>query len=280
MKIWKIVSASLLFLTMLNSSEYILVAQLSPKLQKYYFKWNNLLNPSKSKTIYKRDLKVSWNLQYLIWITWVSSYLTLTDKHKDLVKEIANIILTDKYAKNIEENKRNKTRNYDVVSSWEKDLKTSSLWLLLYRTITLLQDIEMVRKGSNNTYQLILKTLTKYEEKKWYKPDPKLYTILKQLEPEIQSVLKVHEFLDKQGLAKEMDYRKKEEAITKELARAKAELKEKNDVLAWKKWIIKEKNDILAWLDSDIKWLDKKIKELDEYIKTLQRFIKVNSKKQ
>jgi hypothetical protein len=29
-----------------------------------------------------------------------------------------------------------------------------------------------------------------------------------------------------------MDYRKKEEAITKELARAKAELKEKNDVLA------------------------------------------------
>jgi hypothetical protein len=62
-----------------------------------------------------------------------------------------------------------------------------------------------------------------------------------------------------------MDFRKKENVILKEIERVKAEIKEKNDVLSWKKWIIKKQEE-------DIIKQREKIRELDLYIKTLERF--------
>jgi hypothetical protein len=44
--------------------------------------------------------------------------------------------------------------------------------------------------------------------------------------------MKIHELLDEKGLAQEMDFRKKENVILKEIERVKAEIKEKNDVLS------------------------------------------------
>ena len=269
MRGWKVFTKMFLFAFVLFSTKNLY--SLSPaKMEKYFWVKNNRVI---STTMSKDRLKVKWDLQYLIWKTWVSSYLNLSKEHQDIVKKIADILLTDEYAENIEENKKHKTRNYDIVSSWEKDLKTSHLWIFIKRAIFLLQDVQEIRKSSQRLYKNLLKSLDEYKEKKWYSPNPKLYTVLKTLEPKIQAVLKVHEFLDQKGLAKEMDYRKKEDAIKAEIAKIEAEIRDNNDIIKWQESKIKWQESKIKWLDKDIKSQEKKIKELNAYIKTLNKFL-------
>jgi hypothetical protein len=135
------------------------LAQLSPKYQKHYFNWNREISEN------DKEPKVEWNLQYLIWPTWVWTYLNLSEKHQEFVKDIANILLTDDYAENIEENKKNHTRNYDIISEWKQKLKTAHLTLFITRYINLLQDIEMIRAWADKSYKYLFKALNNYKEK-------------------------------------------------------------------------------------------------------------------
>jgi hypothetical protein len=191
-------------------------------------------------------------LQYLIWESWVSNYLALSKKHQQFIQDLANILLTDKYAKNIEENKRNHSRNYDIVSSWKKDMKSSSLWLLLKTYTSFLRDIEEIRSWVGKWYTQILNKINKYKEKRWFNPDSKLYDLLETLKLEVEWVELVHKFLDEKWLVQEMDFRKREKAILYEIERIKAEIK---------------------WQETKIKWQEEEIKKLDNYLKVLNRFL-------
>ena len=228
-------------------------ASLSPEIQKYFFNWNRAdyqLSNFKTWDIEHRgqEPKVEWNLQYLIWPEWVSSYLALSKEHQQFIQDLANLLLTDEYAKDIEKNKRNHSRKYEKIE-WTK-LKTWHLALLLKKSLLLIRDIETITSWVDKRFKSIISTSKKYEEKKWYNVDSKLYELLETLKPEVEAVEKVHEFLRKKGLEREMDNRKKSEVILAEIKRIEAQIKEK---------------------DIKIKEKDIKIKELDKYLQTLKR---------
>ena len=241
-------------------------ASLSPKIMKYYF-WENFNKVDYPKGIpflkdwaidHDYNPTVEWNLQYLIWKTGVSTYLTLSDEHQKFIQEIADIILTDEYVQNIEEHKKDKKIPYDIVSSWEKDLKTNNLSFFVMKVVYLLKDIQEIRSWVDSQFSRAEKLLNKYQEKKWYNIPEELLQKLDELKPEIENIIKIHKLLDEQGLKNTMDYRKKEQVILDEIVRIQEELKEQNDIISWKKWILKEK--------------DAEIKKLQEYLDTLKRF--------
>jgi len=266
-------------------------ASLSPKMMHYYFQWNREV-ASDSTT--NKWVKYDWNLQYLIGESWVSTYLTLNKKHQNFIQKLADLILTDEYAKNIEENKRNKTRNYNVISiKWNKKFKTARLSSVIQLSINLLQDIELVTTWVDWRYERINKLLQRFESKNWYKVNPQIYNLLETLQPEIDWVLAVHKLINEKGLAQKKDFTKKQKIILAEIKKIEEEnnkldtileeeikkWKEKDTILEEeiKKW--KEKDTILKEKDIILKEEIKKWKEKDTILKEKDIILKEEIKK-
>jgi len=245
-----------------------------------------------SDDMMKHFFKEKENLQYLIWTDWASSYLALSKEHKLFVQDLANLLLTDEYAKNIEENKRNHSRKYQVISKWERKLKTSSLWLLLRTYSNFLRDIEKVRSWVGKSYNNILWKINKYKEKRWFNPNPKLYELLETLKPEVEAVEKVHEFLRKKGLEMEMNNRKKSEAILAEikrlewiLQRERAKTKEldeiinkQNNKMNEQNNKMNEQNNKMNEQNNKMNEQNNKINELNNYLEKLRRLSELTKK--
>jgi len=241
-------------------------ASLSPEIMKKYFDWNKVtypaFKPSKSWEIDEKWWKptVEWNLQYLIWKTGVSTYLTLSDEHQNFIQEIADIILTDEYVQNIEEHKKDKKIPYDIVSSWEKYLKTNNLSFFVMKVVYLLKDIQEIRSWVDSQFSRAEKLLNKYQEKKWYNIPEELLQKLDELKPEIENIIKIHKLLDEQGLKNTMDFRKKEQVLNDEISRIKKEINKNESIIKWNEDIIKNNY--------------KEIKKLKAYLDTLKRLRK------
>ena len=232
-----------------------LYAELSPSVMQHFFKSNT-----------------ESNLQYLVGKSGVSSYKTLSDEHKVFIQKITNIILTDKYAKNLEAKKKGEVKEYLVVSSWKKELKTGHLRILITRITYLLDDIEQVTSGVDLRYKNIISELNKYKKERWYILDENIFKLLRKIEPKIERVLKVHRLLKEKGLAQEKDFRKKEAVILKEIERVNAIIKGQEEK-------IKGQEEKIKGQEERRKKLDKRIKELNAYLKVLKKFRKVVSKR-
>ena len=230
-------------------------AQLSPDMIKYFFKWNHITWKNDSRP------KAEWNLQYLVWPTAVWNYLNLSEKDQNFVKEIANIILTDKYAKNIEKESRVNWDNY--ISLWKID--TFDLSDYLERVVNILYSIQRCEKWLEKPYNQLLKDLN---DVKNLKNINILINKLKTLKPKVEAVKRLHEMLKEKQLQDEKNYRKKETALLKEIRRIDAKIKKQNAQ-------IKEKDKLIKKDEERFKRKREELRKLNEYLKTLKRFRRI-----
>ena len=237
-------------------------AKLSPELQKHFFSWNRVDYPKINLTweIIRNapKPKYEWNLQYLVWETWMWTYLTLSKEHQKVIQDLANILLTDEYAKNIEENAKIDWDNY-IIIDW--DLDTFSLSDFLERSIYILRWIQWVERWIDENYNVLLKDLKKYSK---YKNIKQFYDKLLTFKPKIEAIKEIFKNLDKQNYKNEMDFRKREAIIKQELKKVEEELKKKYGIIVWLQGEVK-------WLQGEVQWLQEEIRKKLEYIKTLKR---------
>lgn len=242
----------------IDLSKYPKFASLSWDKMGYYFDWNNV----EIRTDYKPDIswkinhrkkisdiyKIEWNLQYLLWETTTITYMNLDNDHKELIKEMSDIILTDEYAKDIEDKRKWVDKKMDIVE-WTK-FKT--IWFALYlkRVVNLCHDIEEVNSWVMKRYNWILSSVKNFETKKWYTMNKQAIELLSSLRWEIEAVLQIHKLLDEEIGRNSMDYKKKHDLLLKEL-------EEKTEILKQ----LKTNND-----------------KLEAFIKIANRFLDINGR--
>ncbi|MDQ7009506.1 MAG: hypothetical protein Q9M94_04420 [Candidatus Gracilibacteria bacterium] len=229
-------------------------AELSPEIMKHYFEGNGVDYPqtlpfNKDGSLVKENNPTfKGNLQYLIGKVGVSSYLNLSPEHQEIVQKISDIILDDIQLK-----------NPSGLSEETKDLG-----YFIEDIVNLLQDIGMIRSGLNENYKTMLLDIDDLglSEVKC----EGLKKILTELYPDIVGINEVHKFLNEQNIQLEMDYEVVKKRLLEEIARIKAEIKEKDDIIAGRKGILKEKDDIIAGRKGILKEQMEEIKEQDDII--------------